>query len=69
MRKLFAIPEGEGSGRGTGDFAVFNGKAFLELSLKPNDYVLTIKDLDVGVEEYYKELKSFAVKGQSQISF
>ena len=61
---LLAFPGGEGSGSGTGDFAVSDNKAFLAFSLEPNDYVVTIKDLDVGVTEFYKESKTFSVKGQ-----
>ena len=66
---LLAFPGGEGSGLGTGDFAVSNGKAFLAFSLEPNDFVLTIKDLDVGVQEFYRESKTFSVKGQYLILY
>ena len=62
----FTFLGGEGSGSGTGDFPVSKGEAFLVFSLEPNDYVLIVKDLDVGVNDFYTESIHFTVKGEYQ---
>ena len=60
---LLYHPEAKVPGSGSDDFLVDNGRGQLRLKLEPGDYIVTVQDLDAGVNEYYYESEDFAVKG------
>jgi hypothetical protein len=55
------IAQGNGTGSGGTSFSVSRNKAFLQVTLKPGDYSVTVKDLTAGDKDFYSESKGFSV--------